>query len=122
MSKVVRFALEDSKYDELIVAAEKAGKSVQDYVRGVLFPDEPIYSFDAAQAVSVALKKYNKGETFTLPDLYSQSEWEMLTCQTGTAGAHGKRFNKYIEEHCIGQIEMLEEIDKATRRAVYKIL
>ena len=62
---VVKFSLSDEYYEKLEEMAMNDGVSIQDYVRNRLFNLKTI--FTPAEAVERALKKYKKGDTFTLP-------------------------------------------------------
>ena len=67
MSETIKFTLSDENYKELV---ERAGnQSIQDYIRSVLFPDQtnPI---TPEIAISKALSKYNKGDTFSVPEIF----------------------------------------------------
>ena len=90
MSETIKFTLSDENYKELV---ERAGnQSIQDYIRSVLFPDQtnPI---TPEIAISKALSKYNKGDTFSVPEIFGD-EW---TLTNGYAGVFGRRFCKLVE-------------------------
>lgn len=112
---VFKFSLDDEHSRKLEAMARKEGVSVQDFIRKKLFDLKTI--FTPAEAVERALKKYKKGELFTLPNLYGD-EW---TLQRGTAGYFGKQFYTYVIDECQGIIEFDGMINNG-RHAQYRIV
>ena len=94
-SKIYRFALDKELAAQLEADAKEAALTLQDYIRWRIFPDAPVNIFSPQEAVRRAREKYQKGDTFTLPDLYGE-DWAL---SKGIAGAFGKYFNEYIAEH-----------------------
>lgn len=111
----VRFTVSDEYYQRLEREAMEEGCSIQDFIRMKLFEEPTIYT--AAEAVRRAFKKYQPGDTFTLPDLY-EGEWNLTQ---GYAGAFGKKFYAYVERECGGKIKFNGMTD-CDRRAQYVML
>lgn len=112
---VYKFSLNEQYSKKLEKLAEEDGITVQDYIRKKLFDIENI--FTPKEAVERALKKYKKGETFTIPKLYGD-EWEL---PRGVAGVFGRRFFNYVKDECQGIIEFDKMVDH-DRHAQYKVL
>lgn len=110
---VVKFSLSDEYYEKLEEMAMNDGVSIQDYVRNRLFNLKTI--FTPAEAVERALKKYKKGDTFTLPELYDE-EW---TIPRGVAGVFGKQFFNYVEDEYSDRIKY---VGTPKKHAKYEIL
>lgn len=91
MSKTIKFTVSDENYEKLM---QKAGDaSIQDYIRSVLFPDQtPLVTPE--DAVKKALEKYQKGDGFTVSEIFGD-DWNL---PNGYAGVFGRRFNKLIKE------------------------
>lgn len=68
------------------------------------------------EAVKLAKQKYNKGDVFTLPDLYGRA-WAFFK---GHHGSFGNAFNSYINDRACG-IKRLD-YDECTGRALYQII
>ena len=114
MSETIKFTLSDENYKELV---ERAGnQSIQDYIRSVLFPDQtnPI---TPEIAISKALSKYNKGDTFSVPEIFGD-EW---TLTNGSAGVFGRRFCKLVESEYSDKIRFTETFNRKGH-AIYEIV
>lgn len=112
---VFKFSLDDEYSQILEEMARQDGVSVQDCIRNRLFDLKTI--FTPVEAVSRAMKKYGKGDCFTLPELYGD-DW---TIQRGVAGAFGKQFFHYVSEECSDTIQFVGMTDYG-RHAQYKIV
>lgn len=89
----IRFTLDEEHAKLLEEDAQRAGQTVQDYIRLRLFPTTAATVFTPQEAVRRALAKYKKGDRFTLPGVYGE-DW---TIPLGMAGAFGKKFYKHVE-------------------------
>ena len=112
---VFKFSLNEEYSKKLLESAQGEGITVQDYIRKKLFDIKTI--FTPREAVERALRKYKKGDVFTLPALYGD-EW---TLPRGAAGIFGKRFYTYVTSECSSKIAFDKMIDYG-RHAQYKIV
>ncbi|MBR4027046.1 MAG: DUF1413 domain-containing protein [Lachnospiraceae bacterium] len=72
------------------------------------------------EAAKRAKEMFDKGEFFTLPDVYTTEEWKQLPY--GTAGVIGKNFHNYVGAYC-ESIEFDKMIDIGnSSRAQYRIV
>lgn len=114
MSETIKFTLSDENYKELV---ERAGnQSIQDYIRSVLFPNQ-ITPITPEIAVSKALSKYDKGDTFSVPEIFGD-EW---TLTNGYAGVFGRRFCKLVETEYYDKIRFTETFNRKGH-AIYEII
>lgn len=102
MSKTIRFTVSDERYAELEKRAKDKGQGLQGYLRTLLFGGDDIYTPAVAydRALDPEFKKKvmaKRVKVFELRDLYSESEWSVMT--TGSAGALGKDFFEWVESH-----------------------
>ena len=112
---VYKFTLNEEYSHILEEGAKKDGMSVQDYIRSRIFNLKTI--FTPVEALERALKKYEKGDCFTLAELYGD-EWII---RRGFAGAFGKQFFNYITHKCPDKIKFIGMADYG-RHAQYKKL
>lgn len=96
---VIKVSLSEENYQELQESAQREKMSIQDYIRTKLLTQNTI--FTPEEAVKRALEKYDRGDCFTIPDLYGD-DWTM---ERGIAGVFGKRFFNYIEDGGCKEIE-----------------
>lgn len=82
----------------------------------------PKLKFEPEEAAELALKKYHKGDLFTLPKIYETSDWnrKMETSDPCFAGRFGQRFQQYVLSHCEGTI--LDIGKPADGNELYQIL
>lgn len=123
MSKTIRFTISEKQYEELEKRAQDKGQGLQGYLRTLLFGGDDIYTPAVAyeRALDPEFKKKvmtKRVKVFELRDLYSESEWAIMT--TGSAGALGKDFFVWVESHP-GKIEYFDGGSKG-KRARYKYL
>ena len=113
MSVTVKFTVSDENYKELL---ERAGDStLQDYLRSVLFPGQ--ITITPLDAVQRALQKYQKGDLFSVPEIYGE-EWNL---PNGMAGQFGKRFYQLVKEEYQTKIRFTGNFNKK-KHAVYEVL
>ena len=113
MSVTVKFTVSDENYKELL---ERAGDStLQDYLRSVLFPGQ--ITITPLDAVQRALQKYQKGDLFSVPEIYGE-EWNL---PNGMAGQFGKRFYQLVTEEYQTKIRFTGNFNKK-KHAVYEVL
>ena len=112
---VYKFSLDEEHSQQLETMAREEGVSVQDFIRNRLFHLTTIYT--PTEAVRRAMVKYEKGDKFTLPELYGD-EWNI---QRGAAGVFGKRFYNYVIDECSDKIRFVEMVNY-NRHAQYEIL
>ena len=113
MSVTVKFTVSDENYKELL---ERAGDStLQDYLRSVLFPGQ--ITITPLDAVQRALQKYQKGDLFSVPEIYGE-EWNL---PNGMAGQFGKRFHQLVTEEYQTKIRFTGNFNKK-KHAVYEVL
>ena len=113
MSVTVKFTVSDENYKELL---ERAGDStIQDYLRSVLFPGQ--ITITPLDAVQRALQKYQKGDLFSVPEIYGE-EWNL---PNGMAGQFGKRFYQLVKEEYQTKIRFTGNFNKK-KHAVYEVL
>ena len=114
MAQTIKFTISDENYQKLL---ERAGdQSVQDFIRSVLFPDQ-VNPITPEIAVTKALSKYSKGDTFTVPDIFGD-EWNLTN---GYAGVFGKRFYNLVKDDYSDKIKFTETFNRRGL-AIYKIL
>lgn len=114
MSTTVKFTISDEKYNELCSKAAAMGLSVQDYIRKELFNDS--VSLTPMDAVSRALKKFKKGDRFTVPEIFGD-EWNL---PNGVAGQFGKKFRNLVETNYSTKIRFTGNY--TTEHAIYEIV
>lgn len=112
---VYKFSLDEEYSQKLDNMAREAGVSVQDFIRSKLF--SLTTSFTPVEAVDRALQKYQKGEQFTLPQIYDE-DW---TIKRGVAGTFGKAFFNYVAEECSDKIRFVGMTNHG-RHAQYEIV
>lgn len=112
---VVKFSLNDEYYKKLEEMAKEEGVSIQDCVRSKLFGIPMEYT--PADAVERALKKYKKGDRFTIPELYEE-DWNL---PRGEAGVFCKKVFNYIIDACSDKIKYVGLVHYE-RHAQYEIL
>ena len=112
----IRFTLDEEHAKLLEEDAQRAGQTVQDYIRLRLFPTTAGTVFTPQEAVRRALAKHKKGDRFTLPGVYGE-DW---TIPLGMAGAFGKKFFNYVSTPD-SPIRFVGMTDHG-RRAQYEIL
>lgn len=117
MSETIKFTLSKEKYDELAEKANKEKLTIQDYVRRILFPDY-YNTITPLEAVNKALTKYEKGERFTVPDIFGE-EWNL---PNGVAGQFGKKFFELVEAEYSTKIRFTGDYSNKRKNAVYEIL
>ena len=111
---VIKLSLSTEEYQELEAKAKEEKMILQDYIRAKLL-SKKILSFDPEDAYNLALSKFKKNDTFSLPDVYG-SIWQKLIEQNpNMAGVYGKKFDQYVETKT-----GLMCVDKTGRRAIYK--
>ena len=115
----IRLALSEEQYQQLIEIAKEEGKgvSIQDIIRKRVFGEESI--FTPAEAVNRALNRFTSGNRFTLSDLYSNDEWQLMG--RGVSGVFGRKVYKYIEEEYKNSIKYIGT-NKTKRQAEYEIV
>ncbi len=116
MSETVKFTMSDENYIELCLKAKDKNMSIQEYIRSVLFPTQ-VTEITPQNAVSKALQKYSKGDTFTVPEIWGSS-WNL---ENGYAGVFGRRFNKLVRTQYSDRINFTGEFN-AKNHAIYEIL
>lgn len=113
MSKTIKITVSDDNYDNLV---ERAGaNSLQDYIRSVLFPGQ--ITITPLDAVQRALQKYQKGDFFSVPEIYSD-QWNL---PNGMAGQFGRKFSNLVTEEYQTKIKFTGNYN-AKKHAVYEIL
>ncbi|WP_297959389.1 DUF1413 domain-containing protein [uncultured Ruminococcus sp.] len=112
MSKIVKFSLSDESYELLCGRAEEKRLSLQDYIRMELFPDA--VKLTPLDAIKEALKKYNAGESFTVPEILGD-RWDL---PNGEAGQFGKKFFQLVESEYSSELEFAGL--NRNKRAVYR--
>ena len=113
---VIKISLTDEAYAKLTAAAQAEGITVQDLIRSKVLEEEVLFS--VSNAVERALKKFNVGDTFTLPTLYGE-DWASM--RKGVAGMFGKQFNEYVREYCADKIQDTDA-KLAGRHQIYKLI
>lgn len=108
-----RFGISKEEFEYLKREANSLAMSPQDLVRFKLFGKKNIFNFK--YAVDLVFKNINKGETFTLAEIYGD-KW---TLDKGKSGVFGKNFKKYISENPQFGIVYLKG-EKRNRRDLYK--
>lgn len=114
MSKIIKFSVSDENYNDLLLLAGKS--SLQDYIRSVLFPNQCDDSITPEMAVKKALSKYNKGDTFTVPEIFGD-EW---CIPNGHAGLFGRHFDKLVRSLYSDRIKPTGR--KVKKRKTYEII
>ena len=112
---VVRFALSEEYYARLENEAQNAHMSLQDYIRRKLFDEPAIFTVD--RAVERIINGNFEGTEFTLPDVFGDV-WTTHMSREQGAGALGKQFYNYIEDHPELGIRFIPG-KTINRRAVY---
>lgn len=117
MSVTIKFTISDAQYEELLSQASNSNPkmSVQDYIRNELF--EEFAKFTPYKAINLALKRYRKGETFTVGDLFQEG----FKLPNGEAGQFGKQFYRLVRSEYNGQIGFTGNLN-SKRQAIYVIL
>jgi hypothetical protein len=114
---VIKISLSDSSYQQLAEMAKEEGVSVQDVIRNKVF-GEQLPQFTPAEAVERALKQYEVGDRFTIPELYGD-EWAEM--KRGVAGVFGKQFYHFVSDHCLETIRFVGMTNRG-RHAQYEIV
>lgn len=113
MSKTIKVTISDDNYEDLV---QRAGaNSIQDYIRSVLFPDQ--ITITPLDAVQKALQKYQKGELFSVPEIYGE-HWNL---PNGMAGQFGLKFFNLVTEEYQTKIRFTDNYN-SKKHAVYEIL
>lgn len=112
---VIKFSLSEPDFKDLQERAQQEDMSIQDYIRKSLFNSTTI--FTPTQAVNKALNKYNKGDCFTLPELYGD-DWSL---QRGASGVFGRRFFTHVTNNFSDKIQFVGMTNYG-RHAQYKII
>ena len=113
---IIKVNVSDIQAKKLVSKAQNEKLSVSEYVRKQLFPEEESQNiFTPAEAVRRALLR-TTDEPFTLPDLYTDAEWELLS--RGVAGQLGKKFFKHVESCTTKKIEY---VGTNGRPALYRL-
>ena len=113
MSKTIKISVSDDNYNDLVSRA--GSDSLQDYIRSVLFPGQ--ITITPQDAVQRALQKYQKGDLFSVPEIYGD-QWNL---PNGMAGQFGRKFFNLITEEYQTQIRFTGNYN-AKKHAVYEIL
>ena len=114
---IIKVNVSDIQAKKLVKKAQDEGVSLSEYVRIQLFPEEESKNiFTPAEAVRRALQR-TTDEPFTLPDLYTDAEWQLLS--RGVAGQLGKKFYKQLESCTPKKIEY---IGTNGRQALYRLI
>lgn len=113
MSKTIKVTVSDDNYEDLV---QRAGaNSLQDYIRNVLFPGQ--ITITPLDAVQRALQKYQKGDLFSVPEIYGE-HWDL---PNGMAGQLGRKFFNLVTEEYQTQIRFTGNYN-SKKQAVYEIL
>lgn len=112
MPTTVKFSLDDAHYQQLEEMAKEQGLSIQDLIRHKLFDVTTV--FTPQEALTRALAKYQKGDHFTIPELYGE-DW---TLERGAAGIFGRQFYNFVLEHP----DKVRFVNKNGRHAQYEIV
>ncbi len=115
MSSTIKFTVSDENYTDLCARASRESLSIQDYIRMQLFPGQ--IAFTPLDAVNRALAKYEKGDTFSVPELYGD-EWDL---PNGMAGQFGKKFYKLVTSTYGSQIRFTGTFN-AKKHAIYEFI
>jgi len=113
---VIKISFTDEAYAKLTAAAKAENVTVQDLIRSKVLEEEMLFS--VSDAVGRALKKFNIGDTFTVPALYGE-DWASM--RKGVAGMFGKQFNKYVADNYADKIQDTGE-KLAGRHQIYKLI
>lgn len=113
MSKTIKITVSDDNYNNLVARA--GANSLQDYIRSVLFPGQ--ITITPLDAVQRALQKYQKGELFSVPEIYGD-EWNL---PNGMAGQFGRKFFNLVSQEYQTQIKFTGNYN-SKRHAVYEKL
>ena len=113
MTVNVSFKVTEDQYEQVKNTAAKKNLSITDYIKQCLALENEI--FTAGDALRRALEKYkdNKDE-FSIPDLYSNSEYQQLIDDIGISGAArlGRGFFMMIKDRddieCLGPRKVVE--------------
>ncbi len=114
---IIKLTLSKQYYQQLSDMAQEEHKSMQDYIRDIIFGIDTIFTPEEA------VRRIQNGDcdidpnSFTLPDVYG-NEW---TIERGPAGVFGKKFYNYIVDNPDLGIKFIN-MGKYGRRAVYKIV
>ena len=81
-----------------------------DYKRHAQYRIIPKLKFEPEEAVELALKKYQHGDLFTLPEVYG-TDWELkVSSADSTFARHfGQSFQRYVLKYCIDTIKDIGE-------------
>ena len=111
---VIKLSLSTEEYQELESKAKAEKTTVQNYIRAKML-SKKVSSFDPEEAFDLALAKFKKGDTFSLPDIYGETRWQEIVEQNpNMAGVYGRIFWEYVET----KTEIMC-VDKTGRRAIY---
>lgn len=111
---VVKFSLSHDNYEALCDRARADNLSVQDYIRGQLFPGQ--ITITPQDAINLALA-YPSGKTFTVPELFGTA-WNL---PNGMAGQFGKKFYRLMAEQYSAEIRFTGTYS-ARHHAIYERL
>ena len=100
--------------------AGEMGLSIQETIKVKMLKNYILNPIEATKrAMDPKFQKEHLGNTFELPDLYSDEEWP--ADDRGVAGAFGKAFFNYVYKREPGNIRYVDG-GRDGKRAVYKLV
>lgn len=93
--KLISVTFTDEDFEALQKHADERRMSVQEYIRFTVLKKEPTM-FTVEEADRRAHEKYKCGDTFALPDLYSDEEWSKLP--KSMTGGFGRKWFNFVND------------------------
>lgn len=78
---ILSLRLTDAEIEEITTIASKKSMTANEYVKSILFPHNAGSSNTLSHNIILQRlrAKYKKGDTFSIPDLFTQDEWKSFT-------------------------------------------
>lgn len=117
---ILSLRLSDAEFNQITTSALEKSMTTNEYAKSVLFPHNTVSANTLCHNVILQRikEKYKTGDTFSIPDLFTQEEWQNFT-NTVSIGRTFRILSKQ-ESSCVhNAVSFVEK--KSGYPAVYKV-